>query len=142
SKHLNAILDLDRERKLARVQPGLVLDNLRNLGESGEPRVTVGPTPSTHDRCTIGGMIGNNACGNYSIMSEFYGAGPRMAHNVAGLEVLTYDGLRMRVGPTTEDEIDRIVAAGGRRGEIYAGLRDLRDRYAGQIRERFPSFAR
>jgi FAD/FMN-containing dehydrogenase/Fe-S oxidoreductase len=142
SKHLNGILELDRERLLARVQPGLILDHLRDRGEADSPRVTFGPTPSTHDHCTIGGMVGNNSCGNYSIMSEFYGAGPRMAHNVAELEVLTYDGLRMRVGKTTEEEIDRIAAAGGRRGEIYAALRDLRDRYAGLIRERFPSFPR
>jgi FAD/FMN-containing dehydrogenase/Fe-S oxidoreductase len=142
SKYLRSILDLDRDRKLARVQPGVVLDDLRNLGESGEPRVTFGPTPSTHDHCTIGGMVGNNACGNYSIMSEFYGAGPRMAHNVAGMEILLYDGTRMRVGKTPEDELERIVAAGGRRGDIYRRLRDLRDRYATLIRDRFPDFPR
>jgi FAD/FMN-containing dehydrogenase/Fe-S oxidoreductase len=142
SKYVNGILDLDRGRRLARVQPGLVLDELRNLGESGEPRVTFGPTPSTHDRCTIGGMIGNNACGNYSIMSEFYGAGPRMAHNVAELDVVLYDGTRMRVGKTSDEKLERTIAEGGRRGEIYGALRDLRDRYAGLIRERFPTFPR
>ena len=143
SKYLNRVLSLDRERRLARVQPGLILDDLRNLGESGEPRVTFGPTPSTHDHCTIGGMIGNNACGNYSIMSEFYGAGPRMSHNVAEMEVLLYDGTRLRVGGALgEQEIGRIVAEGGRRGEIYGRLRDLRDRYADLIRERFPTFPR
>jgi Fe-S oxidoreductase/FAD/FMN-containing dehydrogenase len=142
SKYLHGILDLDRERRLARVQPGLVLDDLRKLGESQEPRVTFGPTPSTHDHCTIGGMIGNNACGNYSIMSEFYGAGPRMAHNVEEMEVLLYDGTRMRVGKTPDDELERIISSGGRRGEIYRRLRDLRDHYAGLIRERFPTFPR
>jgi len=142
SKYLNRILDIDRDRKLARVEPGTILDDLRNLGESAEPRVTFGPTPSTHDHCTIGGMIGNNACGNYSIMSEFYGAGPRMAHNVAEMEVLTYDGLRMRVGPTSEDELERIVAEGGRRGEIYGMLRHLRDRNADLVRSRFHEFPR
>jgi FAD/FMN-containing dehydrogenase/Fe-S oxidoreductase len=142
SKYLNKIIDLDREQRLATVQPGVILDTLRDRGESGEPRVTFGPTPSTHDHCTIGGMLGNNACGNYSIMSEFYGAGPRMAHNVAEIEILTYDGLRMRVGPTPESQLDRFVAEGGRRGEIYGKLRDLRDRYADEIRERFPDFPR
>src|SRR5439155_24076449 len=111
-------------------------------GESTDPRVTFGPTPSTHDHCTIGGMIGNNACGNYSIMSEFYGAGPRMAHNVADMEVLTYDGLKLRVGPTSEEELAAFISEGGRRGEIYRGLRDLRDRYADLIRTRFPDFPR
>jgi FAD/FMN-containing dehydrogenase/Fe-S oxidoreductase len=142
SKHLNRILDLDRERKLARVQPGLILDDLRDLGESGTPRLTFGPTPSTHDHCTIGGMIGNDACGNYSIMSEFYGPGPRMSHNVARMEILTYDGLRLTVGPTEDTQLEGIIAGGGRRGAIYRDLRDLRDRYAGEIRARFPSFPR
>ncbi|HUA94727.1 MAG TPA: FAD-binding oxidoreductase, partial [Acidimicrobiales bacterium] len=142
SKHLHRIISLDREQRLARVEPGLILDVLRNAGEGGAPPVTFGPTPSTHDHCTIGGMIGNNACGNYSIMSEFYGAGPRMAHNVAEMEVVTYDGVRMRVGKTSEAELARIVAEGGRRGEIYEALRDLRDRHAPLIRERFPEFPR
>jgi FAD/FMN-containing dehydrogenase/Fe-S oxidoreductase len=142
SKHLHAIHDLDCERRLARVQPGVVLDVLRQAGERGSPAVTFGPTPSTHVSCTLGGMIGNNSCGNYSIMSEFYGAGPRMAHNVAELEILTYDGVRMRVGKTPEAELKAIIAAGGRRGRIYESLRALRDRYEPLIRQRFPAFPR
>jgi FAD/FMN-containing dehydrogenase/Fe-S oxidoreductase len=142
SKHLHQIVELDRERRLARVQPGLVLDVLRKAGESGSPRVTFGPTPSTHDHCTFGGMIGNNACGNYSIMSEFYGAGPRMAHNVAEMEILTYDGVRMRVGRTSDAELERLVAEPGRVGQIYRDLRALRDRYGQLVRERFPAFPR
>ncbi|HUC06420.1 MAG TPA: FAD-linked oxidase C-terminal domain-containing protein [Acidimicrobiales bacterium] len=142
SKHVHRLLELDRENRLARVQPGLVLDVLRQTGQSGTPGMTFGPTPSTHVSCTIGGMIGNNSCGNYSIMSEFYGAGPRMAHNVAEMEVLTYDGLRLRVGKTSEAELGSYIAAGGRRGQIYRDLRDLRDRYLPLIRERFPDFPR
>src|SRR5207247_3744523 len=75
-------------------------------------------------------------------MSEFYGAGPRMAHNVAEMEVLTYDGLRLRVRPTDEGELAILIARGDRRSQIYAGLRDLRDRYADLIRKRFPDFPR
>jgi FAD/FMN-containing dehydrogenase/Fe-S oxidoreductase len=142
SKYLHGILDLDREARLARVQPGLVLDDLRDLGTSRQPRVTFGPTPSTHDHCTIGGMIGNNACGNYSIMSEFYGAGPRMAHNVAEMDVLLYDGTRLRVGRTPDDEYQRIVSGGGRAADIYRRLRELRDRFGPLVDERFPRFPR
>ena len=54
----------------------------------------------------------------------------RTADNIEELEILTYDGLRMRVGPTSEEELDGIIREGGRRGEIYRKLRDLRDRYA------------
>jgi FAD/FMN-containing dehydrogenase/Fe-S oxidoreductase len=142
SKYLNRVLDLDRERLLARVEPGLILDDLRTMGESGTPRITFGPDPSTHDHCTIGGMIGNNSCGTHSVLAEFYGPGPRMEHNVAGLEVMTYDGLRMQVGRTSDEELERFIGEGGRQGEIYAQLRDLRDRYADLIRQRYPNFPR
>jgi len=66
----------------------------------------------------------------------------RTADNVHELDVVTYDGVRMRVGATSEDELERIVAEGGRRGEIYRGMRDLRDRYADLIRERYPDIPR
>jgi Fe-S oxidoreductase/FAD/FMN-containing dehydrogenase len=66
----------------------------------------------------------------------------RTADNVEELEVLTYDGLRLRVGPTSERDLEQIIAVGGRRGEIYRRLRDLRDRYAGLIRSRYPRIPR
>ncbi len=142
SKYLHSIIDLDPQGRRARVEPGVVLDTLRQAGARCTPAVTFGPTPSTHVSCTLGGMIGNNSCGNYSIMSEFYGAGPRMAHNVAELEILTYDGLRMRVGKTSDAELEAIIASGGRRGQLYRDLRDLRDRYEPLIRHGFPAFPR
>jgi hypothetical protein len=58
------------------------------------------------------------------------------------MEILTYDGLKMRVGETSEEELARIIRAGGRRGEIYNKLRDLRDRYADLIRKRYPKIPR
>src|SRR5207302_197582 len=98
--------------------------------------------PSTHDHCTFGGMIGNNSCGVRSITAQFYGPGPRMSDNVHELDVLLYDGTRLKVGKTGDEELERFVAEGGRRGEIYAGLRDLRDRYADEIRARYPDIPR
>jgi FAD/FMN-containing dehydrogenase/Fe-S oxidoreductase len=142
SKHLRRILEFDREARLARVQAGVVLDTVRDLGMSEPPLLTFGPSPSTHDRCTIGGMIGNNSCGNYAIMSEFYGPGPRMEHNVREMEVLTYDGLRLRVGRTGGEELARLTSHEGRLGEIYRRLVALRDRYGDLIRARFPDIPR
>ena len=80
-------------------------------------------------------MIGNNSCGVHSLMG--LGTG-RTSDQVHELEILLYDGTRMTVGATSEDELARIIAAGGRKGEIYARLRDLRDRYADEIRRRYP----
>ncbi|MFP5304599.1 MAG: FAD-binding and (Fe-S)-binding domain-containing protein, partial [Gammaproteobacteria bacterium] len=134
SKYLDRIVALDPEQQRAHVQPGCVLDALRDAAEAHH--LTFGPDPATHSHNTLGGMIGNNSCGVHSVMAG------RTADNVHALDVLTYDGLRMRVGPTSEDELDAIIRGGGRRGEIYAGLRSLRDRYAQLIRSRYPQIPR
>lgn len=134
SRHMNRILELDPDRRVARVEPGVVLDSLRDAAEAHG--LTFGPDPATHDRCTLGGMIGNNSCGVHSIMSGKTDA------NIESLDVLTYDGVRLRVGPTSEEELAAIIAAGGRRGEIYEKLRAIRDRYAAEIRARFPKIPR
>jgi len=134
SRYLNRITELDPDARLARVEPGVVCDSLRNAAE--EHGLTFGPDPSTHTHCTLGGMIGNNSCGAHSVMSG------KTVDNIESLDVLTYDGLRLTVGPTSEDELERIVREGGRRGEIYAALRNLRDRYADAIRNDFPQIRR
>jgi FAD/FMN-containing dehydrogenase/Fe-S oxidoreductase len=134
SKYLNTILALDPDRRQARVQPGLILDHLRHAAERYE--LTFGPDPSTHDHCTLGGMIGNNSCGVHSVM-----AGKTDA-NVNELDILLYDGTRMRVGETSDGELRQIVAGGGRRGEIYGRLKALTDKYADAIRREFPDIPR
>ncbi|HEY7215064.1 MAG TPA: FAD-binding and (Fe-S)-binding domain-containing protein, partial [Thermoanaerobaculia bacterium] len=134
TKHLRRIVELDAAARRARVEPGLVLDDLRDAAE--KHGLTFGPDPATHNHCTFGGMIGNNSCGVHSVMAG------KTDDNVEELEVLTYDGLRLRVGATSEEELQRIARAGGRRGEIYRRLRDLRDRYAPLIRARFPDIPR
>jgi FAD/FMN-containing dehydrogenase/Fe-S oxidoreductase len=134
SKYLRKILELDPAKKLARVQPGVVLDDLRNAAE--KYHLTFAPDPSTHDHCTLGGMIGNNSCGVHSVM------GGKTVDNIEELRVITYDGLEMTVGRTSDEELDLIVRDGGRRGEIYSALRMLRDKYANLIRTRYPKIPR
>jgi FAD/FMN-containing dehydrogenase/Fe-S oxidoreductase len=134
SKYLNRVLEIDPAALTARVEPGVVCDALRDAAR--RHGLTFGPDPATHSRCTLGGMIGNNSCGAHSVRAG------KTVENVEALEILTYDGLRMWVGPTSESELEAIIRAGGRRGEIYAGLRALRDRYAGLIRARFPKIKR
>ncbi len=84
SKYYNAILEIDPDRHFARVQPGIVLDELRDAAERYD--LTFAPDPSTHNHCTLGGMIGNNSCGVHSVM------GGKTSENVEWLEVLLYDG--------------------------------------------------
>jgi FAD/FMN-containing dehydrogenase/Fe-S oxidoreductase len=135
SKYMNALVELDPEARTARVQPGLVLDRLRDAAE--EHRLTFGPDPATHTRCTLGGMIGNNSCGTHSILAGV------TADNVVALDVVLYDGTRLTLpSHVPEEAIDRVIAADDREGEIYRALRDLRDRYAELIRTRFPDIPR
>lgn len=134
SKYMHHILEIDWNEQWARAEPGVVLDDLRQRAE--ERHLTFGPDPATHNRNTIGGMIGNNSCGMHAQMAG------KVEANVEALEILTYDGVRMWVGATTEEELASIIAAGGRRGEIYRGLKTIRDTYADEIRTRFPRIPR
>ncbi len=129
---MNRILEVDAERKFARVQPGLVLDTLQR--HIKPHNLMFAPDPSTHSRCTIGGMIGNNSCGTHSLL------GGKTVDNVEELTILLYDGTQMKVSATTEAEIDFIIRAGGRRGEIYRSLKSIRDRNAERIRGGYPQF--
>src|SRR5437773_1716969 len=126
SKYLHRILELDPEERFAVVQPGIVRDDLDR--EAARHQLTFGPDTSTHQYATLGGMVGNNSCGVHSVMAG------KTEENTEELEILLYDGTRLTVGPTPDEELDRIVADGGRRGEIYSKLRDIRDRYADLIR--------
>lgn len=127
SRYMNRLISLDPERQRASVEPGCVLDQLREQAE--QHQLTFGPDPSTHTHNCIGGMLGNNSCGVHSIMAG------RTLDNVHSMKVMTYDGLVLDVGPTDETTLTDIIAAGGRRGEIYAGLKRLRDEYADLLRE-------
>lgn len=134
SKYLNRLLALDPAARTARVQPGLILDHLRQPAE--HHGLTFAPDPSTHNHCTLGGMIGNNSCGVHSLM------GGKTDENVEELDVLLYDGTRMRVGATDDETLAQREREDGRPGEIYRTLRRFRDKYADEIRRRYPDIPR
>jgi FAD/FMN-containing dehydrogenase/Fe-S oxidoreductase len=134
SRHMAKILEIDPARQIARVEPGVVLDSLRAAAE--KHHLTFAPDPATHDRCTLGGMIGNNSCGVHSVMAG------KTDDNIESLEVLTYDGTRMKVGATSGAEFESICGAGGRRGEIYTKLQTIAAAYGTLVRERFPHIPR
>ncbi|MGJ9413163.1 FAD-binding and (Fe-S)-binding domain-containing protein [Aeromicrobium sp. CF4.19] len=90
SKYLNRVHEVDPQTRTARVDPGVVHAVLQK--SAGQHGLRYGPDPSTHTRCTVGGMIGNNACGNRALG---YG---RSADNVAALDLLTGTGERLAVG--------------------------------------------
>ncbi|MGE0297338.1 FAD-binding and (Fe-S)-binding domain-containing protein [Pseudonocardia sp.] len=119
TRHMNRIVEIDPDARAARVQPGVVCDALR---DAARPHgLTFGPDPSTHNRCTLGGMIGNNACGSHSV------AWGKTVDNVEALDLLTYRGERVSTGDA---------------GRIGAELRALGERRAGAIRAGFPRLTR
>jgi FAD/FMN-containing dehydrogenase/Fe-S oxidoreductase len=134
SRHMNALASIDPGARLARVEPGIVLDRLRDAAEVHH--LTYAPDPATHSRCTLGGMIGNNSCGVHGLL------GGKVVDNVESLDIALYDGTRLTVGPTAPAQLDAVIHSGGRIGQIYSGLVRIRDRYADLIRQKFPRIPR
>ncbi|WOX23703.1 FAD-binding and (Fe-S)-binding domain-containing protein [Streptomyces solicathayae] len=127
TRHLRTIVSVDPEARTAVVQPGVVLDRLR---EAARPYgLTFGPDPSTHSRCTLGGMIGNNACGAHSV------AWGTTADNLTGLDVLTYGGERLRLGR------DWRGAPAGLRELVGRNLAALRTGYPAGLPRRISGYA-
>src|SRR5258708_1127778 len=123
SKYMNRIVAIDPDARVAQVEPGLVQSHLNTALNSH--RLFFAPDPSTKDRCTIGGMIGNNSCGAHSAA---YG---KTVDNVEALEVVLYDGTELSLqGSIDEAELDTAIVHGGREGEIYSRLRELRNHCA------------
>jgi FAD/FMN-containing dehydrogenase/Fe-S oxidoreductase len=118
SRHLDTVLDLDPSARLARVQPGVVLDALQ--AAAAPHGLRFGPDPSSHGRCTLGGMIGNNACGKHSV------AWGTTAGSVEELVVLLPDGSRLVAGS----------------GPLPAGVAALEREYRGLIRTALPDWPR
>ena len=105
SKYMKRLVAIDPKARLATVEPGIVLDTLRDAAE--QYQLTYGPDPATHNRCTLGGMIGNNSCGTHGLLAG------KVVDNVQSLDILLYDGTRMTVGPTPPAELESSIRAGG-----------------------------
>ena len=146
SKYMAKILEIDPQRRIARVQPGVILDSLRAAAE--KHHLTFAPDPATHDRCTLGGMIGNNSCGVHSVMAG------KTDDNIEELEVLTYDGTRMKVGQNLIEPCgdSRPRLSGGlevsgrgasdRAAQILNSLKQIADQYGDRVRQKFPKIPR
>ena len=146
TKYMGKILEIDPERRIARVQPGVVLDHLRNAAE--KHHLTFAPDPASHDRCTIGGMIGNNSCGVHSVMAG------KTDDNIEALEVVLYDGTRLKLGhsqiepcgdsrprPSSGPEVSGRSAV-DRAAQIHDALKQIADQYGDLIRKKFPNIPR
>ncbi|WP_454612979.1 FAD-binding and (Fe-S)-binding domain-containing protein [Streptomyces collinus] len=120
TRHMNRLVGIDPQARTAVVQPGLVLDRLQDAAAPHGLRF--GPDPSTHSRCTLGGMIGNNSCGSHSV------AWGTTADSVRELSVLTARGRRLRLGQEWSGAPE--------------GLRGLVDGELARLRTGFPDLPR
>lgn len=133
SRHMNQILEIDPERQLARVQPGVILDRLNDAARAID--LTFGPDPATHAWCTLGGMVGNNSCGTHALR---YG---KTVDNVRAMRIVTANAERMSVG-RQDDLAESDERVGVDAARIIAELRHLRDEFAPEIATGFPRLER
>ncbi len=134
SRHMNAILDIDPVRRVARVQPGVVLDELNAAARALD--LTFGPDPATHAWCTIGGMVGNNSCGTHAL---HYG---KTVDNIEELRVITYQGERMVLGACDDEAYQSLIDVGGDAARIVRALHQLRADFAKEISTGYPHLER
>ena len=134
SRHMSRIVDIDPERRTAKVEPGVVLDDLRRAAE--RRGLTFGPDPATHAWCTLGGMIGNNSCGTHGLYAG------KTSDNVERLRVVLAGGEELEVGAYAPGALEAAVAGGGRLGKLLAALSDLSGRYGPMVAARFPVIPR
>jgi FAD/FMN-containing dehydrogenase/Fe-S oxidoreductase len=134
SRYMRRVLQVDPERRLARAEPGVVLDDLRR--EAGRYGLTFGPDPATHAWCTLGGMAGNNSCGTHALYAG------KMVDNTVAMRVVLAGGEALETGCFGETALEAAISQGGRLGELLRGLRSLRERYAPLVAEKFPDIPR
>jgi FAD/FMN-containing dehydrogenase/Fe-S oxidoreductase len=130
SKYMHDILEINREERWVRVQPGMTLDRLNN--QLAPYRLTFGPDPSSSNRATIGGTLGNNGTGSHSIL---YGMSVRQT---AEVEAVLADGTLVHLGPATRAQVGNLSRSPGLLGQIYTQVPALLERYAEAVRMDYP----
>ena len=114
SKYLNNVLEVNAEEGWARVQPGIILEQLtKQVASHG---LQYAPDPTTANRACVGGGIGNNTCGAHSVI---YG---KTLDHINELDVVLSDGSRAHFAPLTASELEGRLSAGGLEGDIYRGV--------------------
>ena len=134
SKYMNNILEVNTEERWARVQPGIVLEELnQRIRDTG---LFFTPDPATSNRSNVGGAIGNNSCGSHSIV---YG---KTVDQVRELETVLSSGDLAQLGPLTPSQLESRLVMDGLEGQIYRDVTDIIRSTAGDVEERYPKIMR
>ena len=134
SKYMHRILGVNSEESWARVEPGIVLDELnRHLAPQG---LQYAPDPTTSNRACVGGGIGNNTCGSHSVI---YG---KTVDHVLELRAVLSDGSQAHLRPLVEGELEAKLARGGLEAGIYGEVRRIASENRDEIVARYPKIMR
>ena len=134
SKYLNQIIEVNKEEQWARVQPGIVLDDLnRQLIPYG---LMYAPDPTTSSRACVGGGVGNNTCGAHSVI---YG---KTLDHIKELDVVLSDGTQTHFKPLDARELEAKLTSTGLESDIYRGVRRLAQENVAEIEARYPDIMR
>ena len=130
TRTMNTVLEVNAEELWARVQPGVVQDELNHhVAPLG---LKFGPDTSTSNRATLGGMMGNNSGGSHSLA---YGL---TVDHVLEIHALLADGTEVVFGELTPAEFEAKCRVPGLEGQIYREVAAIRETYADEIRARYP----
>lgn len=130
SRYMNRILSIDAEEAVASVQPGVIRDTLNR--EVSAHRLLFGPDTATTNRCMLGGMIGNNSCGSFSIKYK------TTREHILEVETVLSDGSVAVFKPVSGDELSQKCRLQTLEGEIYRGMLGLLESHKNQIMKAYP----
>ena len=134
SKYLHQVLEINREEQWARVQPGIVLEQLNK--QLAAHNLQYAPDPTTANRACVGGGIGNNTCGAHSVI---YG---KTLDHVKELDVVLADATPAHFGPLERDQLQAKLSESGLEGDIYRGVRRIGGVGGAEIQARYPKIMR
>mgnify|MGYP001818450800 CR=1 FL=1 len=134
SKHMNQVLEVNREQQWVRVQPGIARDDLNELLKPYG--LHFAPDPATSSRANVGGMVGNNSSGTKSIL---YG---KTVDHILETKVILADGTVMDLRSLKSQEYQERCNSGGREAELLSGFKRIVDTHREEIQERFPKVMR
>jgi len=130
SRHMNNIMELNADESFAKVRPGVIRDTLNR--EAAIHGLQFGPDTATTNRCMLGGMIGNNSCGSFSIKHK------TTREHILEIDAVLSDGSAVTFKPLTSDEFNHKLKLDSLEGEIYGGMIDLLKKHKEQILEHYP----
>jgi FAD/FMN-containing dehydrogenase/Fe-S oxidoreductase len=130
SRHMQNILEINSEEEFARVQPGVIRDTLNR--EAAKTGLQFGPDTATTNRCMLGGMIGNNSCGSFSIKHK------TTREHILEIDAVLSDGSAVTFKPLTSEELNQKLKLDSLEGEIYRGMIELLKKHKTEFQEHYP----